>query len=151
MAVAVWAPLIVAWTAAATMLARLAGPAVPAGIDGPIPLPRPARAPSVIRRWAPPIGVAASLVVALLLAVQGRTEHWVTFHNVSNEPVEVLVGGDRVLIIKPHASEALPVSPRGWSWPRRIEVRRYPRGERLLTWRADLNDLAQQHWQVRVP
>lgn len=95
--------------------------------------------------------IIGALLAVLVVVGQAPPTQWMAFTNVSGEPVEVRVGGDRLLIIAPGATQYLPVSPRAWAWPRRIEVRRYPDGTPLLTWRADLNDLAQSHWRVRIP
>lgn len=71
--------------------------------------------------------------------------------NTSNDAMEFYVGGDRVRIIKGHATEYLDLPVATWSWPRRIEVRRWPRGERLLSTRATLDDLARNQWRMRIP
>jgi hypothetical protein len=101
--------------------------------------------------WRRRVVVAAAALLVLVIVWPGQADLVVAFTNVGDGPVEVSVGGDRLLIIGPHETGYLPVNPYVWAWPRRVEVRRYPHGEALHSWRADLTDLAQNRWRLRIP
>jgi hypothetical protein len=97
-------------------------------------------------------GVLITLLAATALAgTQADADPVLAITNISDEPVEVYVGGDRVRIIAGHDTEYLDLPPAIWAWPRRIEARRWPNGELLFQWRADLSDLAGNHWRLRIP
>jgi hypothetical protein len=105
-----------------------------------------------LRTLLAPVLVAAAFA-ALVVASSSRAvgDPVLTITNTSAEPLEVSVGGDRVRIIAGHDTEFLDLPPAVWAWPRRIAVRRWPHGELLLEWRADLSDLADHHWRLRIP
>jgi hypothetical protein len=81
----------------------------------------------------------------------GNRGLWLAVTNTSPEVVEVRVNGDRVLILQPSETQYLPVGAIVWNSPQLIEVRRYPDGQSLFSWRAGLTDLANNHWRLRVP
>ena len=116
--------------------------------DAPTPAPRAARPP-----W-PTLLLSGALVVVLgylLYQTQQPGDLMLRITNVSHEPLEVRIGGDRVRIIRPHDTEYLDLPVAAWAWPRRIEVHRYSDGERLLYWRADLSDLVDNHLRLTIP
>lgn len=96
--------------------------------------------------------VAAVLVgVAFQACADGRSLSLAVTNTSRELIVEVRIGGDRRLILAPRTTEYLPLPAAAWAWPRRIEAYHYPNGPRLFFWRADLNDLADNHWRLRVP
>jgi hypothetical protein len=99
-------------------------------------------------RW---VAAATAGLLFWVVVWPGQADLVVAFTNAGDTPLEVHVGGDRVRIIAPHDTEYLDVKPYVWAWPRRVEVRRYPHGELVVSWRADLTDLAQDHWRIRLP
>jgi hypothetical protein len=101
--------------------------------------------------WLPLIVAAVLVAGSLFVVASGNRGLWLAVTNTSPEVVEVRVNGDRVLILQPAETQYLPVGPIVWNSPQVIEVRRYPDGQRLFTWRAGLTDLANNHWRLRVP
>jgi hypothetical protein len=101
--------------------------------------------------WLPLIVAAVLVAGALFVVAKGNRGLWLAVTNTSAEVVEVRVNGDRVLILQPSETQYLPVGAIVWNSPQLIEVRRYPDGQRLFSWRAGLTDLANNHWRLRVP
>ncbi len=109
--------------------------------------------PAARLQW-PTLLLSAALVMLLgyaLYQAQQPGDLYLSITNVSHESMEVRIGGDRVRIIRPHDTEYLDLPVAVWAWPRRIEVLRYSDGERLLYWRADLNDLVDNHLRLTIP
>jgi hypothetical protein len=110
--------------------------------------------PPTARRAAPwLLGLLAVLGSMALLAImtQATPEPVLTITNRSTVPMVVAVDGERVRIIRGGVSEPLELPVAIWAQPRRIDVFAFPEGPTLLTWHADLNDLADNLWQLFIP
>jgi len=113
-------------------------------------------APPAVRRPRPMTWLLVTLVAIVVagvcfLVARGNSGLWLAVTNTSREVVEVRVNGDRVLILQPGETQYLPINAIVWNSPQPIEVRRYPDGASLFTWRAGLTDLANNLWRLRVP
>jgi len=121
----------------------------------------PLRSPPSGRSAAPPQRRArggnlliASLLATLLLtaiaAGNNRDGLLIAFTNTATEVLEVSVDGDRLLVIPPEKTEYLLATVEVFASPRTIEVRRFPHGERLARWQADLADLGDANFRYRI-
>jgi hypothetical protein len=130
-----------------------AAPALPPGPGSPVHAGLAARRTGLSRLLALLAGVLVVAAFAATVVASSSPDVGdpvLTITNTSAEPLEVSVGGDRVRIIAGYDTEFLDLPPAVWAWPRRIAVRRWPHGELLLEWRADLSDLADNHWRLRI-
>ena len=99
-------------------------------------------------RWL--LGLLAIALLLALLASPAR-EPQLEITNQSVVPMVLAVDGERVRILRGGTTEFLELPVAVWASPRQIEVYAYPDGPRLLTMWADLNDLADQRWRLRIP
>lgn len=93
----------------------------------------------------------ACVVFALVipLASSCADQPLILFANHRDEPVNIHIDGDRVLILRPFTAEGLPYTVASWTWPRRIEAYDFS-GRRLLALDAGAGDLANGHWRVDI-
>jgi hypothetical protein len=106
-----------------------------------------------MRRRSPWLGSLALLLIAggFVVLAQTPTDPVLTIANHHLQAVTVAVDGERVRIVRPGTEETLELPIALWAQPRTIAVTTYPSGAVLFTWRADLTDLADQHWRLIIP
>ena len=96
------------------------------------------------------LGLVAGVALFVVMA-QVPAEPVLTIINQSTQPMAVSVDGERVRVLRGGTEESLELPVAIWAQPRTIEVHPYPDGPRLVTWRADLTDLADQRWRLIIP
>lgn len=101
--------------------------------------------------WLLGAGGVALFLGLLWLMMGPYPEPVLAITNTSDVPMIVAVDGERVRIIRGGATEGLELPVAIWAGPRQIAVSPYPVGPALFTWEADLNDLADLHWQLSIP
>lgn len=94
--------------------------------------------------------VLAALALAALLGVGCADQPRIWFENQRDEPVTISIGGDRLLILRPHSGEFLPFSTAAWVWPRRVEAATYDGHQLLWSERLDADDLSRLNWTVYI-
>lgn len=90
-----------------------------------------------------------ALAASALLTSSCADQPLILFANYRDQPVNVHIDGDRVLILRPFTAEGLPYTVASWAWPRRIEVYEF-NGNRLLSFTASAGDLANSGWRVDI-
>lgn len=90
------------------------------------------------------------LIVLMTLSTACADRPVIWFENQRDEPVTISIGGDRLLILRPHSGEFLPYTTAAWVWPRRVDVATYDGRQLLWSERLDADDLARRHWTISI-
>ena len=95
------------------------------------------------------------LLLALVLVAVGLSsacadKRDIFFRNHLDRAMTVHVDGDRLLILRPGVTEAIPYATAAWAWPRTIEIRDYRTGDVHMRLVADSTDLIQQRWLIDI-
>jgi len=92
--------------------------------------------------------VASLVLVPLAAGCADRPVVW--FENQRDDTVTVSIDGDRLVVLRPHATEYLPYSTAAWAWQRRVDVATFPTGVPLSSSSYDAGDLAEQRWRIHI-
>jgi hypothetical protein len=101
---------------------------------------------TVCRRVAPVVLVLCLIAVSAAGCADQRA---IWFENQRPDHVTVSIDGDRLLILRPGVTEALPYATAAWAWPRRIDVAVFA-GPPLWSVSMDADELARNKWLIVI-